>query len=46
MFGQSIASGIDVDNNGYQGELNIFVHFSFLKVEIHREQPYHATCYF
>lgn len=31
MFGQSIASGIDADNNGYQGELNNFVYFSFLK---------------
>lgn len=31
MFGQSIASGIDADNNGYQGELNNFIHFSFSK---------------
>lgn len=31
MFGQSISSGIDVDNNGYQGKLNNFVYFSFLK---------------
>lgn len=25
MFGQSISSGIDVDNNGYQGKLNNFL---------------------
>lgn len=31
MFGQSISSGIDTDNNGYQGELNNFVYFSFLE---------------
>lgn len=31
MFGQSIASGVDADNNGYQGELSNFVYFLFLK---------------
>lgn len=47
MFGQSIASAIDVDNNGYQGKLNKFVYFFiFKRVEIHGEQPYHATSHF
>lgn len=46
MFGQSISSGIDADNNGYQGELNNFcLFFIFRRVEIHREQPYRTTCY-
>lgn len=31
MFGQSIASGIDADNNGYQGKLSNFVYFLFFK---------------